>query len=146
MSPKQTEDKYTYRADSRLAPSQWETSLQSNVVFHWMGANLESALTYMNKSLMNIETRPTEWMTCFRQKHYMKILLHDQTFKFSLIVRIVVCEWAWQLAVTAEAVNLVPCHWPALCAGLLCCNFFDMLTPVPYHHFFSSLILLFIYV
>ena len=36
--------------------------------------------------------------------------------------------------------------WPALCAGLLCCNFFDMLTPVPYHHFFSSLILLFIHV
>ena len=37
-------------------------------------------------------------------------------------------------------------HWPALRAGLLCCNFFDMLTPVSYHHFFSSLILLFIYV
>ena len=36
--------------------------------------------------------------------------------------------------------------WPALCAGLLCCNFFDMLTPVPFYHFFSSLILLFIYV
>ena len=32
------------RADSRLAPSQWETSLQSNAVSHWMDANLESAL------------------------------------------------------------------------------------------------------
>ena len=31
-------------ADSRLAPSQWETSLQSNAVSHWLGANLESAL------------------------------------------------------------------------------------------------------
>ena len=31
------------RADSRLAPSQWETSLQSNAVSHWLGANLESA-------------------------------------------------------------------------------------------------------
>ena len=30
--------------DSRLAPSQWETSLQSNGVSHWLGANLESAL------------------------------------------------------------------------------------------------------
>ena len=29
---------------SRLAPSQWETSLQSNAVSHWLGANLESAL------------------------------------------------------------------------------------------------------
>ena len=34
-----------YRADSRLAPtSQWETSLQSNTVSYWLGANLESAL------------------------------------------------------------------------------------------------------
>ena len=32
------------RADSRLAPNQWETSLQSNVVCHWMGAHMESAL------------------------------------------------------------------------------------------------------
>ena len=30
--------------DSWLAPSQWETSLQSNVVSHWLGADLESAL------------------------------------------------------------------------------------------------------
>ena len=33
-----------YRADSRLVPSQWELSLQSNAVSHWLGANLESAL------------------------------------------------------------------------------------------------------
>ena len=31
-------------ADSRLASSQWETSLQSNAVSHWLDANLESAL------------------------------------------------------------------------------------------------------
>ena len=35
-----------YMADSRLACSQWETSLQSNGVSHWLGANLESALLY----------------------------------------------------------------------------------------------------
>ena len=34
-----------HRADSRLAPNQWETSLQSNAVSHWLGANLESALS-----------------------------------------------------------------------------------------------------
>ena len=33
-----------YRADSRFAPSQWETSLQSNAISHSLGANLESAL------------------------------------------------------------------------------------------------------
>ena len=31
-----------YRADSSQAPNQWETSLQSNPVSHWLGANLES--------------------------------------------------------------------------------------------------------
>ena len=34
------------RADSGLVPSQWEMSLQSNVVSHWLCANLESALQY----------------------------------------------------------------------------------------------------
>ena len=33
-----------YSVHSRLAPSQWETSLQSSTVSHWLGANLESAL------------------------------------------------------------------------------------------------------
>ena len=31
-------------ADSRFAPSQWETALLCNDVSHWLGANLESAL------------------------------------------------------------------------------------------------------
>ena len=35
---------YHGRVDSRLAPSQWETSLQSNAVSHWLGANLGWAL------------------------------------------------------------------------------------------------------
>ena len=33
-----------HRADSRLAPSQWDTSLQSNTVSHRLSANLEPAL------------------------------------------------------------------------------------------------------
>ena len=31
----------SWYADSRFAPSQWETSLQSNAVSNWLGANLE---------------------------------------------------------------------------------------------------------
>ena len=31
------------RADSRFAPSQWETALLRNDVSHWLGENLESA-------------------------------------------------------------------------------------------------------
>ena len=34
------------RADLRFPPSQWETSLQSNAVSHWLGANLGSALVW----------------------------------------------------------------------------------------------------
>ena len=36
---------WRHRADSRLVPSQLETSLESNAVSHWLGANLEWALT-----------------------------------------------------------------------------------------------------
>ena len=34
---------WCFRADSRFAPSQCETLLQSNTVSYWLGANLESA-------------------------------------------------------------------------------------------------------
>ena len=33
---------HIHRADSRFAPSQWETPLLCNDVSHWLGANLES--------------------------------------------------------------------------------------------------------
>ena len=35
---------YYPRANSRSAPSQWEMSLPSNAISHWLGANLDSAL------------------------------------------------------------------------------------------------------
>ena len=37
------------RADSRFAPSQWETPLQNKDVSHWLGAILESALDFDGK-------------------------------------------------------------------------------------------------
>ena len=36
-----------YWAYPRLAPSQWETSLQRNAVSHWLGTTLDSVLLYM---------------------------------------------------------------------------------------------------
>ena len=39
------------RTDSMSALSQWETSLQSNAVSHWLGASLESALNWPAASL-----------------------------------------------------------------------------------------------
>ena len=38
------------RAGSRLAPSQWETALQSSTVSYWQGANSESALLFVRVS------------------------------------------------------------------------------------------------
>ena len=38
------------RTDSRFVPSQWETPLLCNDVSHWLGANLESVLKYIEKS------------------------------------------------------------------------------------------------
>ena len=35
---------YEFRADSRVAPSQWETALLCNDVSHWLDASLESTL------------------------------------------------------------------------------------------------------
>ena len=52
----------TKAADARFAPSQWETSLQSNIVFHWLGANLESGLcsTYTSSSQRSINAFPNQ--------------------------------------------------------------------------------------
>ena len=50
------------RADSRLAPGQWETSLQSNAVSHWLGVNLDSALpfsSYWNRTQL---CYPEHWI------------------------------------------------------------------------------------
>ena len=50
-------DTYIYpRADSRYAPSQWETALQSSAVSHWLGTNLESALYPTRLTARNLDT------------------------------------------------------------------------------------------
>ena len=56
---------YYIRADSWLASSQWETSLQSNAVSHWMGANLKSALYMINIYIIHIVDNVHTSMLCF---------------------------------------------------------------------------------
>ena len=63
ISPFQVASIIITRADSRLAPSQWETSLQSNEVSHWLGANLESALYYHPPGTNNRHYNPTLKLT-----------------------------------------------------------------------------------
>ena len=58
---------YWYRADSRFAPSQWETALLCNDVSHWLGTSLESALLiYMDaieQNCHNSIVNPLEWVS-----------------------------------------------------------------------------------
>ena len=48
-----------FRANSRLAPSQWGMSLQRNAISHWLGTTLESA-DDVNSSPVTIMTTLTE--------------------------------------------------------------------------------------
>ena len=71
------------RADSRFAPSQWETSLQSNAVSHWLSANLESAL--------NADSRfaPSQWETSLQSNaisHWWGANLESALNEGSIIV------------------------------------------------------------
>ena len=56
------------RADSRFAPSQWETALLCNDVSHWLGASIASALVsivYWVAPLCRADSRfgPSQWET-----------------------------------------------------------------------------------
>ena len=46
--------KISYRADSRFAPSQWETPLLCNDVSHWLGTSLESAPSYWGGGVLSL--------------------------------------------------------------------------------------------
>ena len=47
-----TQSCFGYKADSRLAPNQWET-LQCNAISYWLDAKLESALWLYHQSVVN---------------------------------------------------------------------------------------------
>ena len=50
------------RADSRLAPSQWEMALLCNDVSHWLGAHLESVLCLVKPQSVKILNRLLDFM------------------------------------------------------------------------------------
>ena len=62
------------RADSMFAPSQWEKSLQSNAVSHWLCANWESALLCIHSYSPGLLY--WHWYDCFisvKYRHTSKI-------------------------------------------------------------------------
>ena len=75
-----------YRADFRFAPSQWETSLQSNAVSHWLGTNLELALRHWLKNRKICHSSWWHWELPFWQlsvHQMMKISSKLWNFRFS---------------------------------------------------------------
>ena len=104
-----------YRADHKLAPSQWETSLQSNAVSHWLGANLKH-YTYI-KSMMwkdrldiavvvrAADNKPT---TMARQHHMIKNIRH------------VICEATLPATLSAELL------WCKVCRCITRCRFWTL--------------------
>ena len=76
-----------FRADSKLAPNQWETSLQCNAASHWLGANLESTLMllWVPERYVSMETLSTtsvwyqilEIIGC----HFLKLLAAWSQFR-----------------------------------------------------------------
>ena len=53
----------SYRADSRFAPSQWVTSLRSNAISYWLGANPESALSYYVLYVAQVRTKDRSYQS-----------------------------------------------------------------------------------
>ena len=53
------------KADSRFVPSQWETVLICNDVYHWLDASLESALYKMS-----------DWLICIRLMMYISYIIY----------------------------------------------------------------------
>ena len=67
LSSSNTNTKY-HRAASRLAASKWGTSLQSNAISHWLGANLESTMYHI---LELIDTTPRRSAIHMRLHRYL---------------------------------------------------------------------------
>ena len=65
------------RADSRFAPSQWEMSLQSNAISHWLGASLESALYTDMKPLNSLWPSEAIWWHIFGFRYRLVTWWHQ---------------------------------------------------------------------
>ena len=63
------------RADSGFAPSQWEMSLQSNAVSHWLGTNVDSALRGVISDIASCANLTVGTLSVNAGKFFSKICL-----------------------------------------------------------------------
>ena len=70
----------SFRADSRFAPSQWETALLCNDVSHWLGASLESALSWLSGDLLVRLLTSVRLLTCLLNSGPVSYNTHKCSF------------------------------------------------------------------
>ena len=98
---------YIIRVDSRFAPSQWETLLQSNAVSHWLGANLESALHNPSTGASFPSISPPLQKALHRTLDSFTVSLHNPNS------RQIACRWGcvrW-LSVVFKMFKFPPITW-----------------------------------
>ena len=101
---------YSGRSDSRLAPGQWETPLQSNTVSHWLGANLDSALLRYKVNMISLTTPPRG--NAFRILWGIPIIKVSVTkiFLSFFIVTLKTAEQTIELPVICHAMTIIWLH------------------------------------
>ena len=72
------------RADSRFAPSQWETALLCNDFSHWLVANPESALLHCYKQEACRPIQPADYWNYDRSCNHNLVI--NQSFSQSVII------------------------------------------------------------
>ena len=66
-----------------LASSQWETSLQSNAVSHWLDASLESALCKHSNGHVRVD-----WRNTHRTRHYSDAIMSTMASQITTASRV----------------------------------------------------------
>ena len=81
---------YSVRADSRFAPSQWETALLCNDVSHWLGTNLESALSVGGSAITQASATlaQTAWVLFQYKDHLSRYGYYH--YKDKIVMRLIV--------------------------------------------------------
>ena len=98
-----------YRTESWFAPSQWETSLQSNPVSHWLGANPESAvISFIHLELLygklHLITAYTSWFMWVLVWHFGAKRRWPQSYRWHFQINAVerrcciLCKSHWNLS------------------------------------------------
>ena len=105
-----------FTADSRFAPSQWETPLLCNGVSHWLGASPKSALVLGGMSLLAAGQFKTDFIgtrslgltwTC----HCHKAGSHQEDFKGTVYLStFIFLKITFHVLVSQRSFSLLPNH------------------------------------